>query len=142
MVHIGEKAFLQGRSVFHRMVAMFHSEMSQEYKDFVLSEFRKTDSTIRCVVCTVAFGMGIQVKDIDVVVHWGVSKSPLSYWQEVGRCARDGRNGESYLFAFSRSLDRRTVSENMIDIVNESIENQKCPRIQILKYLCAGNEPD
>jgi superfamily II DNA helicase RecQ len=28
---------------------------------------------------TVAFGMGVNITDIDIVVHWGLPTSPLSY---------------------------------------------------------------
>ena len=33
-------------------------------------------------------GMGIDIKDVDMVVHMGSPKSLFSYWQEAGRCAR------------------------------------------------------
>ena len=44
---------------------------------------------MRIVITTVAFGMGIQIPDIDLVIHWGPSDNSLMYWHEVGRCARD-----------------------------------------------------
>jgi hypothetical protein len=37
------------------------------------------------VISTIAFGMGIQVPDVLFIIHWGVPKSALFYWQEVGR---------------------------------------------------------
>lgn len=36
--------------------------------------------------------MGIQIKDIRIVVHWGAAKPCLSYWQEIGRAGRDACN--------------------------------------------------
>ena len=35
--------------------------------------------------------MGVEVPDVEQVIHWGKSKSLLTHWQEVGR---GGRNGE------------------------------------------------
>jgi len=56
----------------------------------------------RCLISTVAFGMGVQIGNVEEVIHWGVAKDLLSYWQEAGRCARDGRPGISRILAFKR----------------------------------------
>ncbi|KAL3873120.1 hypothetical protein ACJMK2_036276 [Sinanodonta woodiana] len=77
----------------NRLVEMFHSRMDKVSVTRILEDFVKLKGFIRVLICTVAFGIGIQVEDIDVVVHWGVENTVLSYWQEVGRCSQDGHKG-------------------------------------------------
>ncbi|MHB8584269.1 MAG: RecQ family ATP-dependent DNA helicase [Thermoplasmatota archaeon] len=54
---------------------------------------------IRVLVATVAFGMGIDKEDIRTIVHFDPPSSVESYWQEVGRAGRDGKEARCILFA-------------------------------------------
>ncbi|CAN4116182.1 unnamed protein product [Withania somnifera] len=53
---------------------------------------------IRVVVATVAFGMGLNKKDIDAVIHYSLPESLEAYVQEIGRAGRDGRIAYCHLF--------------------------------------------
>ncbi len=89
------------------LVEMYHGHLDSGSEDLLPREFAKQTSTVRCMVATIAFGMGIQIADITYVLHWGHSASLLSYWQEVGRCGRDGKPAKAILYITPHSTDKR-----------------------------------
>jgi superfamily II DNA helicase RecQ len=91
MESLDRRAYIGGEiDPSKRLVSMFHGHIGDALHQFTLDEFRKADSTIRVLISTVAFGMGIEIRDIQMVIHYGRVKSVMSYWQEVGRAGRDG----------------------------------------------------
>ena len=61
---------------------------------------------IRVMVCTNAFGMGIDKPDVRFVVHFDVPDSPEAYFQEAGRGGRDGKRSFAVLLWNSSDTKR------------------------------------
>jgi superfamily II DNA helicase RecQ len=60
-----------------------------------MKDYSHKDSTLRLVVATTVFGLGIDGKDI---IHWGAPTDLEQYLQETGWAGRDGRQEEAILY--------------------------------------------
>lgn len=73
--------------------AAYHAGLSPEERRAIESAWLKDE--IRFVVCTSAFGMGINKPDVRWVVHFHAPVLLSEYVQEVGRAGRDGLPAEA-----------------------------------------------
>ena len=84
---------------------------------------RWKDGRIRVMVCTNAFGMGIDKPDVRFVVHFDVPDSPEAYFQEAGRGGRDGKRSFAVLLWNSSDAKRlrqiATVSFPSLEYVED-----------------------
>ena len=115
------------------LVEMYHKSTHQDSKERKLTEFKSGSSRIRCIITTVALGMGLDIQDVQLVVHIGCPKSILSYWQEAGRCARDGRQGFSLILFDGFTLALKTTDKDLAAVVKN--DSKTCIRKLILETL-------
>lgn len=76
-------------------VRFYHAGLEREEKTEVEKWFYGKTDAVLC--CTVAFGMGVDKKDIHTVIHLEPSANAENYLQESGRAARDGSIGKAIL---------------------------------------------
>jgi ATP-dependent DNA helicase RecQ len=87
----------------------YHAGMDNKKREQIQNKFM--DGTLACIVATIAFGMGIDKKDIRRIIHYDLPKSIENYSQEIGRSGRDGKPALCEVLA---NRDNIHVLENFI----------------------------
>ena len=93
----------------------------QEPKDRQRTQAQFFAGSVRVVVATVAFGMGLDKADVRAVINYSLPRSPEAYIQQAGRAGRDGLPARCVSFvdaddftrlrslSFSDGVDRAAV---------------------------------
>lgn len=97
-------AFLKSKGI---EASFYHAGLGSETRALRQEEW-KTGIT-RVMVCTNAFGMGIDKPDVRFVIHFDVPDSPEAYFQEAGRGGRDGK--QAYALMLWNSGDIRRLHQ-------------------------------
>jgi ATP-dependent DNA helicase RecQ len=135
-VKVGERlqALLRGEGFD---LPFYHSRMgAQNERDVILGRFTGLlDPPLRAVICTNAFGMGIDVPDVRLVVHWQHPASVEDYLQEFGRAGRDGRPALAVLFTNQNSQDDLFLLDFMAErTVENSDSNERDAVLATMKH--------
>ncbi len=75
--------------------AYYHAGMSHDLRSKRQEEWLQ--NKLRVMVCTNAFGMGIDKADVRTVIHLDLPENIESYYQEAGRAGRDGKHAFALL---------------------------------------------
>ena len=108
--------FLQEQGV---NASFYHAGLPNEERSIRQDEW--VSGRVRVMVATNAFGMGIDKADVRFVVHYTMSDSMESYYQEAGRAGRDGK----------RSYAMLMVAPNDYKILSRRVEGNFPPIEQI-----------
>lgn len=94
-------AFLNANGVSS---SFYHAGLGSDSRSERQEKWKKDQ--IRVMVCTNAFGMGIDKPDVRFVVHFDVPDSPEAYFQEAGRGGRDGKRSFAVLLWNATDIQR------------------------------------
>jgi len=85
--------------------SFYHAGLSNVERENRQQEWK--EGRIRVMVCTNAFGMGIDKGDVRAVVHLDLPESPEAYFQEAGRAGRDLVRSYAVLLWNKKDIDRQ-----------------------------------
>ena len=89
--------------------ASYHAGMPADERENIQNLFM--EGKLDCVAATIAFGMGIDKRDLRRVIHYDLPKSIENYSQEIGRSGRDGLPSFCEVLA---NRDNMTILENFV----------------------------
>lgn len=95
----------------------FHGDMTSSERQRIISEYR--DGSTNLVFATNAFGMGIDIPNIRVVIHFMLPESIEQYYQEIGRAGRDQKGAIAYMLYSNKNVQVRKTH-----FIDKSFPNQ------------------
>ena len=131
-------------------VTRYHSRIKPERRKKQLM-FDFLQGKRKIMIATSAFSMGIDVPDIELVVHFNAPINMTDYIQQIGRAGRDGRKVHCVLFydqngdddAISNSFIKKAkkqspeaakVIKTKLSQVHDFINSNNCMVSDILEY--------
>lgn len=123
----------------------YHADKTVKLRNEIQKKY--TDGDIKCIVATIAFGMGVNIPDIRLVIHNNCPSDLESYYQEIGRGGRDGKPCKCHLFykekdfVISRlfinniqNAEFRRYKENELNHIKKFIFTPNCRREILVKH--------
>lgn len=122
-----------------RLFGMFHAYTPIYNRNVILRSLAVPDGVVRVVFASIALGMGVNLRDVNTVLHYGAPGSLEDYFQESGRGGRSGEDAVSTVYWKPADCPVRkepsTIRDHELISVRKYVENVTvCRRKWLLNY--------
>ena len=123
----------------NRFFGMYHANTPEHNKEVILNSLTRPDGNVHLVFATVAMGMGINLRDVNTILHYGAPQSIEDYFQESGRGGRSGQAARSTIYWKPSDCPIRknlvNTRDHEVAAVRHYLENStSCRRKWLLEY--------
>lgn len=118
-------------------VNMYHSKTPEYVKEKIRTDMGSESGKIRVLICTNAAGMGVNFKNLNNVIHYGVPHDLDTFVQQMGRAGRDGSFSEEILLVKKNKKLFKKIDQEIVRLV--SSENECRRQIISSAYLTTSD---
>ena len=123
----------------NRLFGMFHASTPQHSKEVILQSLMDPEGVVRVVFASIAMGMGIDLREVNTIVHYGAPSSIEDYFQASGRGGRSGASAHSIVYWRPSDCPRRkdpsTLHHHEVNEMRSYLENSSvCRRKWLMEY--------
>lgn len=123
----------------NRLFGMFHASSPQHSKDVIVKSLLDPHGKVRLVFASVAMGMGIDLRGVNTVLHYGAPSNIEDYFQASGRAGRRGDSAQSIVYWTPADCPMRkepsTAHHREVNDIRQYVENSTvCRRKWLLDY--------
>ena len=117
-----------------------------EVEDKIANQDAFMNDRVRIIVATSAFGMGVDKKDVGLVIHYDISDSLENYVQEAGRAGRDPHlEARCYVLYSDADLDKHFILLNQTKLSISEIQQvwkavKDMTRVPRMRVCCSALE--
>lgn len=90
------------------------------------------------IVATSALSMGVDIQNVDLVIHYDMPMSLADYYQMAGRAGREGQEARSILLY--DPADYRTNAALLKDVKGKAVKKTMLARLDEMKEFCEDEE--
>jgi len=99
----------------------YHGKMEKQIRAANQDAFMRGE--VKIIVATTAFGMGVDKKDVRMVIHYDISDSLENYVQEAGRAGRDEKiKADCYVLYNDEDLNKHFTMLNQTKLSQKEIQ--------------------
>ncbi|XP_072181182.1 probable ATP-dependent DNA helicase RecS [Diadema setosum] len=97
----------------HQFVNMYHTNTESDVQDDIIQSFAEEDGTIRVLIATIAYGMGVDCRGVYNTIICGHPTDIDDYVQMSGRIGRDGKPSVAVTVQYPGDSCGRPTTQSM-----------------------------